>query len=319
MSPVPLYTVGNFTIDDIVLWPGGEHWMGQPGGNVLFSALGARFWLPEVGVIARVGYDYPRERLNEIEARGICLGISEVAFPTLHDWTLYEANGARQFINHLNSGTNEEATIAPDEIPVGCLSARGYHIAPMPTHQQQALVERLGRPGCLISLDPHERWITGQEQAVCEMLRRVDLFLPSEVEARHLYGANDPEKAAVEFARHGPRAVIVKIGPEGALVYDRDRGQLTHVPVFPANAIDPTGAGDAFCGGFLAGYLLTNDILTAAVYGTVAASYVVEAIGALSTAQPSPAELRERLACVAASVRPPMVLQPESPLGELTH
>src|SRR6185503_19397211 len=132
MSEVILYTIGNFTIDDIVLWPGGQTWMNQPGGNVLFSALGARIWLDQVGLLARLGNDYPREKLKEIEARGIWLGLREVDTPTLHDWTLYEANGGRQFINHLNSGSNEGMTLHADEILSENLRGRAYHLAPVP-------------------------------------------------------------------------------------------------------------------------------------------------------------------------------------------
>jgi ribokinase len=91
---------------------------------------------------------------------------------------------------------------------------------------------------------------------------------------------------------------VIKLGEQGSLVYDREHDQLTPVPVYPARVQDTTGAGDAYCGGFLAGYTLTHDPVTAALYGTVSASYVVEAIGALATHQPSPAEARARLAVI---------------------
>lgn len=283
--------------------------MGQPGGNVLFSALGARIWLDQVGLLARLGNDYPRERLKEIEARGICLGLREVDVPTLHDWTLYEAHGARQFINHLNSGTNEDATLSADELPPGHLDGRAYHIAPVPTHQQAALVAKLKRPGRLISLDPHESWIVGHEAAIFKMLEDVDLFLPSEVEARHLYGSNAPEQAAREFAKCGPKAIVVKIGTEGSILYDAVRDELTHIPIYPSKATDPTGAGDAYCGGFLAGYWLTRDPLTSALYGTVSASYVVEAIGALATPQPTVAEALERVQALRERITHPALIK----------
>lgn len=302
MSPATLYTLGNFTIDDIVLWSSGQTWMGQPGGNVLFSALGARMWLDQVGLLARLGSDYPCERLQEIAARGLTLGLHEVETPTLHDWALYEANGARQFINHLNSGANEAATIRPDEIPAEHLRGQAYHIAPTPIHQQAALVAKLKQPGCFISLDPHEWWIKGHEATMQAMLAEVDFFLPSELEAKILYGAGDPVAAARAFARFGPKVVVVKLGAEGSLVYDAGRAESSHVPAYPAQVRDTTGAGDAYCGGFLAGYLLTGDSVTAAQYGTVSASYVVEAIGALATHQPSPAEAQARLAVVAEKV-----------------
>ena len=299
MSLASLYTIGNLTIDDIVLWPSGQTWMGQPGGNVLFSALGAQIWMDEIGLLARLGNDYPSQRLQEMRSRGICLGLREVNVPTLHDWALYEADGARQFINHLNSGDNEETTLSADEIPSEHLNGQAYHIAPVPTYQQAEFVNKLKAPGRLISLDPHEYWIINHEETLYAALKDVNFFLPSEVEAKRLYGANAPEQAAREFAKAGPQVVVIKLGAEGSLVYDVHHDQLNHVPCYPANVRDTTGAGDAYCGGFLAGYLLTGDALTAAQYGTVSASYVIEAIGALSTAQPNREETHARLALIA--------------------
>jgi len=295
VSGAILYSIGNFTIDDIVLWPTGQTWMGQPGGNALFAALGARVWLDSVGLLTRLGCDFPAERLDAIRARGLTLGLHPVAIRILHDWALYEADGTRQFVNHLNSGRNDEMTLRPDEIPPQHLDGQAYHLAPMPTDQQAALIEYLRRPGRLISLDPHESWIKGYQATLERMLAQVDFFLPSQVEARQIYGADDPEHTAAALARWGPQVVVIKLGREGSLVYERASGRLTHVPIYPAVTQDPTGAGDSYCGGFLAGYLLTQDAVRAAQYGTVSASYVVEAIGALATVTPDPDEARARL------------------------
>lgn len=128
------------------------------------------------------------------------------------------------------------------------------------------------------------------------MLAQVDFFLPSRLEASQLYGADDPEHTAPALARLGPQVVVIKLGRDGSLVHERAADRLTHVPIYVVDAPDPTGAGDSYCGGFLAGYLLTHDAVRAAQHGTVSASYVVEAIGALATATPSPAESRARLA-----------------------
>ena len=132
-----------------------------------------------------------------------------------------------------------------------------------------------------------------------EAVAAVDFFLPSEIEARHLYGANAPEEAARAFTQLGPRAVVIKLGAGGSLVYDAVNHRVAHVPAYPAKACDPTGAGDSFCGGFLAGFLLTGDCVTAAQYGTVSASYTVEAVGALTTPQPLRADADARLQVVA--------------------
>ena len=300
MIPATLYTIGNFTIDDIVVWPSGRTWMGQAGGNVLFSALGARIWLDTVGMLARIGNDYPAGRLEEIESRGILVDVHQVNVPNLHDWALYEAHGARQFVNHLTSGTNEAMTLEPEEIPARCLDGLAYHIASAPAPHQIALVAALRRPGRFISLDPHESWVIDHAAAIHGALAGVDFFLPSEIEARLLYGSNAPELAAREFAQLGPKVVVIKMGGEGSLVYETAGDRLTHVPAYPAQVQDVTGAGDAYCGGFLAGYLITSDPVAAAQHGTVSASYVAEAVGALATAQPTRAEAQARLNTVAA-------------------
>ena len=295
MSSAALYSIGNFTIDDIVLWPSGQAWMGQPGGNALFAAIGARLWLNSVGLLTRLGCDYPSACLGEIEARGIRLGLHPVPARMLHDWALYEADGVRQFVNHVSSGKNDEMTLLPDEIPPEHRDGQAYHLAPVPTEQQAALVSFLRRPGRLISLDPHEWWIKGHEAVLEQLLGQVDFFLPSRLEARQIYGADEPERAAPALASYGPQVVVIKLGREGSLVYERATGRLTHVPIYPADTRDPTGAGDAYCGGFLAGYLLSQDAVRAACHGTISASYVVEAIGALATATPSPEEAQARL------------------------
>jgi ribokinase len=305
VSHVRLYTLGNFTIDDIVRWPDGLTFMGQPGGNALFAALGARMWLEGAGLLARVGRDYPRERLAAIQARGLCLGLAPVDAPTLHDWALYEADGNRQFINHLNSGSNEAMTLSPDEIAPEHLGAEAYHLAPVPTHQQLALARHLKRPSAWLSVDPHYTWIEGHQAEIQELIGLADFFLPSRLEARLILGQDAPEAAARAFAALGPRAVVIKLERDGSLVYDAPGDRLVHVPIYPATVRDTTGAGDAYCGGFLAGYLLTRDVVAAAQHGTVSASYVVEAVGALATPQPDRAEAQARLDHVAARTGPP--------------
>ena len=187
--------------------------MGQPGGNALFAAIGARVWLDSVGLLTRLGRDYPPERLVEIRARGICLGLCAVDAPMLHDWALYEADGVRQFVNHISSGKNDEMTLLPDEIPPEHGDGRAYHVAPVPTDQQAALVESLRRPGRLISLDPHEWWITGYEATLERMLGQVDFFLPS----RHSPVARVIKSPA--FKVKNGFLVAIMAGLHGALMF----------------------------------------------------------------------------------------------------
>ena len=303
MSDKTLYAVGGITIDDVVLSSCGQAWMAQPGGNVMYSALGARIWWDKVAVLARVGNDYPVGTLKNIENLGIRLRLQVIDIPSVHLWALYEGDGKRQWVRHLESSTHEAVDLDPSRIQPEDLEGTAYHIAPMPTDKQAAMVAKLKSSGCLVSLDPYEPQIVDHRQELLALLADVDIFLPSEIEARLLYGADDPDKAVREFAEHGPGVVGIKLGSEGSLVYDKTHDRLARVPIYPAEVRDPTGAGDAYCGGFLAGYLLTNDPIAAGLYGTVSASYIIEAFGVLAAQMPTIEERSGRLSVVRERMR----------------
>ena len=296
-----LYTLGNFTIDDIVFYDGRTR-MGQPGGNVLYSAAGARVWLDEVGIIARVGDDFPEDYSTVLTERNFRLFLHRVGLADIHNWALYEADGRRQFVLHESSGSLEAMSLRPDEIPSGCLGARAYHVASMPSVRQHELVKTLKRAGNIISLDPHEEYILGQEKMVEAILELVDCFLPSRKEAQLFYGRDDPESAVREFARFGSCIAAVKLGAEGSLVCDAAGSRVSHIPAYSTIVRDATGAGDGFCGGFLAGYLLQGNAVQAGCYGNVSASYVIEGLGSMSTQVPRRAAAEERLAVVGQKV-----------------
>jgi ribokinase len=117
-----------------------------------------------------------------------------------------------------------------------------------------------------------------------DLLGQVDLFLPSRQEATLLFGRDAPEDAARAFAACGPAVVVIKLGADGSVVYGpRLEGPL-HVPAVAVDAIDPTGAGDAFCGAFCVSYGQRPGVslVEAACRATVAASFVVERRGALA-------------------------------------
>ena len=94
----------------------------------------------------------------------------------------------------------------------------------------------------------------------------------------------------------------VKLGPRGCLVWDRAAGKAVPVPVIPTDAIDPTGAGDSFCGGFLAGLVATGDPVLAAAHGAVSASFIVSRHGADGALPVDRAACRARLDTLAAGL-----------------
>ena len=278
-----VWVLGNLTIDDLVLADGTTA-MGLCGGNAIFAALGARLWSTRVGLSARVGPDYPASHVQALAATGIQLALSPVEAPSMHNWALYETADRRRFINWLDSGSHLEQSLLPAEVPDEAKAARVCHVAPMPLEVQSKLVRHLARGTTLVSLDPHDEYVRGSEARLLELLGQVDLFLPSRQEATLLFGRDAPEDAALAFAACGPQAVVIKLGADGSLVYGVQLERPVHVPAIVVNAIDPTGAGDAYCGAFCVSYgqAPIGGPVEAACRATVAASFVVERCGALA-------------------------------------
>ena len=284
-----IVTIGNLTVDDIILYDSEEMFLDSAGGNALYAAVGVKIWDAQSRVVARIGRNYPRKVAHQISGLGIESSLVQVEHNDIHCWALYEPGGARQFINHLSSGTHYQMSITADELPAGAFQAEGIHIAPMPTDVQHRVLERVYAekpPSTIISWDPHENYLNQPEfnRMAYEMLKMVDLFLPSKEEVFALCGGEvDIYEAARKFASFGPRVVAIKMSTAGSLVYTRENNEFCQVPIYESKTIDPTGAGDSYCGGFLYEYLNSRDAVFAACRGSVSASYVVENIGALTT------------------------------------
>jgi ribokinase len=127
--------------------------------------------------------------------------------------------------------------------------------------------------------------------------------MPSEQEVRLLWGHVDAWDAAHRLAEAGPSVVVIKAGSKGSLVYDRRRATRWVIPAFATTVVDVTGAGDAYCGGFMVGYAETADPMLAGCYGAVSASFVIEGYGALYALRYGRAQAELRLAALRRMVR----------------
>lgn len=287
-----VWILGNLTVDDVVLADGTTA-MGLCGGNALYAARGARAWEDAVGVAARVGPDWPAEHASALRDLGLELNLIEVPYPTIHNWALYESNEVRQFVLWRGSGTNLQQSLRAAELP-SLEGAEACHIAPMPLPVQAELLAAIRGRVRLIALDPHEDHIEGHERAMLDLLPALTVFMPSAREAELLYGRDDAEAAALAFQAEGAEMVAIKMGSAGSVV-TIGNGATRHVPAIEVCVADPTGAGDAYCGGFVASLARGADSLVAACHGTVSASMVVETRGATTFAADGRRLAAERL------------------------
>jgi sugar/nucleoside kinase (ribokinase family) len=297
---VELVFIGHLTLDDTVL-PNGKTNFDSLGGAALYSAAGATIWANKTGLVSRIGKDY---NPSFLESFGIdTRGVARHNLPNIHIWALYDRNGNRYFIPQKGGGNYLDLAPVPGEIPMEYLqSAKGYHIAPMPLPCQEKVIESLTLLNAVISVDPHHEWLDAHyHERWKRLLERVDFFLPSEDEFIAFWGIAKDDNPDVykewilKTAALGPRIVVLKLGEKGALIYNSMEDSFYRVPTAAEHVIDVTGGGDAFCGGFLSGYIKTGDTLTAALYGTVSSSFVIEDFGPLHMFHVKKSKIQERL------------------------
>jgi sugar/nucleoside kinase (ribokinase family) len=303
-----LVIIGQATIDDIRREPRGESFPRTLGGDALYSVVGASMWPISIGVIAIVGNDYPREKLEAATCNpGLTdwTGIRYDPGPSIHDTARYYADGTRLY-DFDDASLLEKLSPGLQDLPAAWRASRYVHVAPFDIQRQLELVRHFAAQHALVSLDVETHFVTGKTAALMSILRLGPIFIPSLEHVRMLSGASSSDPAALRpwIRSCGAPTVVVKCGSEGAWVIKPRENTLWEVGVVPGVRIeDVTGAGDAFCGGFMAGLALRKDDVEAAAYGAVSASYVVESLGASRPPHFNPSDAGERLRKVLKAVR----------------
>jgi len=295
---VDIVTVGWLTIDDIVL-PEGHCERSVLGGGALYAAVGAALWDVRVGVHAVTGAKHVADAVARIAAFGLATdGISAVPGNGLEFWLLHESPDDKQQVPKLASTPVDAMDHGRGPLPAAWRGARGAHIAPQTPAGSFANLASLTAldPPPLVTLDVvADAYVDAQRYRDPAFLDQLNAFLPSAAEIRAIWGADDLGGwVAAQACAHGCH-VAAKRGALGALVGDGRTGELHLVPAYPATVVDTTGAGDAFCGGFLAGLVEQRSLPVCAAMATVSACYVVEGRGALATRRPPPSERDRRL------------------------
>jgi len=291
-----LVCLGNLIVDDVVLLDGTTR-MGEPGGAMLYAALGAVLWETRVAVVAPLGEDYPARTLHALERRGVDLaGLRPLGGPGLRTWLLYEPAG-RRVVHRLGAASHVDASPAPGDVAGRFARARAFHLSPTPLPCQRPLLEALSpRAGALLSLDPHDPVREESLGRWRETLALADVFFVSEEELQVSGGAADPGGALARLAGGRLRYALLKRGAAGGLLLDLRTREARVWEPRAAQVVDPTGAGDAFAGGFLSGLLAGENVTGALERGVVSASFALETWGAAGLIAATAADARRRRA-----------------------
>lgn len=291
-----LVCLGNLTVDDIVL-PNGETHMASFGGDAVYAAQAASFWSDNVEFVAPIGNDFPAQHLDALEAAGWDLrGLPRRDLPSIRNWVVYEFDGRRTWITRSDPDDFDALSPTVADIPPAYLSARAFLVLAMELGVTEELVKNLKEHPGWLALDPQEDYAMAHPERVLDLVPHLDIFLPSREEVHYLLGHSDYEQAAKDLVARGCRIVAIKLGAEGALVYDGDEDRFWRIPTYPAAVVDTTGAGDSFCGGFMSSFVNRGDLEWAGLCGAVSASFAIEGHGLSRMLRTSRHEAQQRLA-----------------------
>lgn len=274
-----LVNFGNVTIDDVVMWDGTTK-MGCFGGDTIYASFAASWWSDNVAFVAPIGADFPRNNLEVLQKAGWMLdGLQKRSVPTIRNWVIYEQDGRRSWVMRSDPEDFFELSPTPEDIPTTFLQSKSFLILAMELRAQENLVEFLHKQKKILALDLKDDDVKNNEDRILKMVSCVDIFMPSKIEMSQLTGHQDPHRAAKEFSEMGCSIIVIKLDREGSLIYDRNTDTFHEIPAYRVNVVDSTGAGDAYCGGFVAKYVTSGDLKLAGIAGNVSASFAIQDYG----------------------------------------
>lgn len=288
-----LLVVGSIALDSIFT-PFGETADALGGSAIYFSVAGSL--LHPVKVVGVVGSDYPTHELERLAARGIDWSGVERADGESFRWK-GKYSYDLQSRETLETRLGVFADFQP-KLPDGFRASEFLFLGNIDPELQLGVLRQIERPR-LVVCDTMNYWIQGKKPVLLDLLARVDVLMVNDTEARELSGDWNIHRAGRWILRQGPRRVVIKQGEYGALLIEPRR--TFYVPAYPLESVfDPTGAGDAFAGGFMAylartGDLSEDNIRRAMVYGAAMGSYAVEQFGIRGFERISLADVEERV------------------------
>ena len=270
--------LGGIIIDDLV-YEDGTTSMGVLGGGGLYAALGARIWSEDVCMVARVGHDF---NVTSISEKGLRTEYIEfTSLPTPRAWQLLDSNDERTQIPRVSADDwYSQLVIEQHDIP-DISNLTGIHILGRGSEAEYDIISLYSTKGTTISYEPVVNHNTDNKQlaAIIRCLRMVNIFSPDLLACEVLSDLQDPAAAGRWFAEHGPQVVVVRMGKHGAILFESGRNEVWEIPSCAGQIINTVGAGNAFCGGFLAGWCPNHDLSNAGASAAISASITMENLG----------------------------------------
>lgn len=261
------------------------------GGAATYISLAASFYKKNQNIVAVVGDDFPQSMLDSLSSKGVNLeGLQVKEGEKSFFWSgkyHNDMNTRDTLITELNVLENFDPII-----PESYQDCSYLMLGNLSPQVQSTVVDRMKNRPKLIAMDTMNFWMDIALDDLKVTLKKIDLLIINDEEARQLSGQSSLVKAAHVIREMGPTYLIIKKGEHGALLFHGD--EVFAAPALPLEEVfDPTGAGDTFAGGFM-GYIASTDDISfenmkrAIIVGSALASYCVEKFGTERLAQVTP-------------------------------
>jgi len=269
-----LLIVGSVALDSIAT-PAGKV-TDALGGSAVYSSLSASYFAP-VNFVGVVGTDYPKAAETMLKKHGVDLAGLEKEEGKTFRWSGEygaEFGDATTLETHLNVFEHFDP-----KIPAAYAKTPYVFLANIHPALQMKVLDAVKKPKLTV-LDSMNLWINIAKEDLLKLIKRVDVFVLNESEAKMLTGEGNTAKAAAWIMSRGPKTVVIKKGANGVVLFNA-KYRIALPAYFLESIKDPTGAGDTFAGAF-AGFLADQgktDLRTikrALAYGTIMASFTVQ-------------------------------------------
>lgn len=288
-----ILVLGTVALDDVKT-PFGSR-QGMLGGSASHFSMSARLFT-EVHLAAVIGEDFPSGHIAFLHKKGIILDSLARERGRTFRWE-------GEYRGDLNTALTRKTELGVLASFKACISRQeaaipNVFLANIDPDVQRDLLCRMRNPR-LVGLDSMNYWIRHKRASLLRLLKKVDIFVANDQEARDLSGEQNLLRAARRLQGMGAKTVLLKKGEHGVLFCAK--GFVFSIPAYPIEkVIDPTGAGDTFAGAFMGylskfGKISPARIRKAIAYATVAASFNVEGFGLERTARLTMRDLQTRM------------------------
>ncbi|HVP92830.1 MAG TPA: carbohydrate kinase family protein [Acidobacteriota bacterium] len=277
-----IVSVGHFSIDSIFLPDRNKPFI-VLGGSPTYVSFAARRLDARTAVVSKVGGDFPNAYLWWLRQENVDVsGVARVENAQTTSFELKYSNDLSDRVLHLK---NRAPPITVEDLP-NSLKAKAVHIGPIAGEITYEVIEKLESCADVLSFDPQGLVRVFDESGNVTLgslgdkriLELVDIYKSSQAEIEAITNQSDLNLAIKAIHDYGVKTVIITLGMKGAVL--SVEGNLYNIPAYESEkVVDPTGAGDAFMGGFLVEYVNNANYRRCACVGSAIASIVVETPG----------------------------------------